>query len=448
MAIIAPFRAFCYDPAKVGGLDRVVTQPYDKITPEMQKVYFARSAYNLAHIIRGEINPGDTPADNVYTRAAAYFRTWREKVVLQERPQPALYAYFQEFCVPGSAAQTRVVRKGFIGLGKLEEYASRVIFRHEQTLSAPKADRLDLLRATRAHFGQIFMLYSDPQQAIDTLLDQAASGTPFARVEDEYGTIHTVWEIAEPGRIEAIRELMRERKLIIADGHHRYETALNFQRECRAAGKHDGSEDCSYAMMTFVNMDAAGIAVLPTHRLVSGVEEFTRSGFLSRAARYFSGREYAYSGAAERRAVGEKLRADMASLAANGRSAVGAIFQGYDAFYLLELRDAAQSDPVLAELTPAERSLDVNILHRIAFGLCLGMDEESVRKEKFLTYVRDFEEGSERVIEKGAQACFFLNPVKIQQVKEIALDGRFLPQKSTDFYPKLLSGLTIYRVNS
>jgi uncharacterized protein (DUF1015 family) len=127
---------------------------------------------------------------------------------------------------------------------------------------------------------------------------------------------------------------------------------------------------------------------------------------------------------------------------------VGAIFQGTDAFYLLELRDAAQSDAALAELTPAERSLDVNILHRIAFGLCLGMDEESVRKEKFLTYVRDFEEGAETVVGKRAQACFFLNPVKIQQVKEIALDGRFLPQKSTDFYPKLLSGLTIYQVNS
>jgi uncharacterized protein (DUF1015 family) len=446
MAIIAPFRAFCYDPAIVGELDRVVTQPYDKITPEMQKEYFARSAYNLAHIIRGETKAGDTSADNVYTRAAAYFREWREKGVLQERPRPALYAYFQEFCVPGSPARARLVRKGFIGLGQLEEYSSRVVFRHEQTLSAPKADRLDLLRATRAHFGQIFMLYSDPQQAIDALLDQAASGAPFARVTDDYGTIHTVWEIAEPERIGAIQELMRERKLIIADGHHRYETALNFQRECRAAAQHQGAEDCSYAMMTFVNMDAKGIAILPTHRLVSGVEEFTRSGFLSRAARYFSGREYAFSGASERRVVGEKLRSDMADLAANGRSAVGAIFQGTDAFYLLELRDAAQNDPALAELTPAERSLDVNILHRIAFGLCLGMDEESVRKEKFLTYVRDFEQGVETVVGKHAQACFFLNPVNIQQVKEIALGGRFLPQKSTDFYPKLLSGLTIYRV--
>jgi uncharacterized protein (DUF1015 family) len=384
----------------------------------------------------------------VYTRAAAYFRTWRETGVLQERPRPALYAYFQEFCVPGSAAGPRLVRKGFIGLGKLEEYSSGVIFRHEQTLSAPKADRLDLLRATRGHFGQIFMLYSDPRQSLDALLDQAASGPPFARVEDEYGTIHTVWEIAEPGRIEAIRKLMGERKLIIADGHHRYETALNFQRECRAAGNHEGSEDCSYAMMTFVNMDAAGIAILPTHRLVSGVEDFTRSGFLSRAAKYFSGREYAFSGASERRAMVKKLQVDMAELASKGRSAVGAIFQGTDAFYLLELRDAAQNDPVLAELTPAERTLDVNILHRIAFGLCLGMDEESVRREKFLTYVRDFEEGTAKVVGKSAQACFFLNPVKIQQVKEIALDGRFLPQKSTDFYPKLLSGLTIYRVNT
>src|SRR5581483_4913175 len=172
MAIVTPFAAIRYDPLKVGGLERVLTQPYDKITPQMQKDYFARSPYNLAHIIRGETKPTDTPADNVYTRASAYFRSWREQGVLVQRSGPAFYAYFQEFRLPGDPSGRRLTRKGFIGAGRLEDYSSGVIFRHEQTLSAPKADRLELLRATRAHFGQIFMLYSDEQRRVDQLLDQ------------------------------------------------------------------------------------------------------------------------------------------------------------------------------------------------------------------------------------------------------------------------------------
>ena len=446
MTIIVPFAAVQYDPIKVGGLEHVLTQPYDKINPELQGDYFARSPYNLARIIRGETNAGDTPADNVYTRAAARFRDWQQQGVLFARAKPALYAYYQEFQVPGDPHGRRLVRKGFIGAGKLEEYSAGIIFRHEQTLSGPKADRLDLLRATRAHFGQIFMLYSDPECRVDSLLDRAAAAPPNARITDDYGTVHSLWEIEDPSQIQAIQRYMSDRSLIIADGHHRYETALNFQRECRASRPHSGGEACSYVMMTFINLDAEGIAILPTHRLVAGVPEFSRASFLSRAARYFTGTEYAYSSPAERAVAAQRLRDDMDAASKGGATAIGAIFHWHDAFYLLQLREAAKQEATLQELSAAERSLDVNILHRLAFGLCLGMDEESVRKEKFLTYVRDFEEGTQSVLAGKSQACFFLNPVRIQQVKEIALDGRFLPQKSTDFYPKLLSGLTMYRV--
>ena len=446
MAVIAPFSAICYDAQNVGGLERVLTQPYDKITPEMQKQYFERSPYNLAYIIKGEVRENDSPADNVYTRAAARFRQWPEQGILIKRPHSALYAYFQEFHHPTEPDRPPLVRKGFIGLGKLEDYSSGVVFRHEQTLSAPKADRLDLLRATRAHFGQIFMLYSEPQREIELLLERAAAGPPLARVSDDYGTVHTLWDIEDSRQIQAIQDRMEDRKLIIADGHHRYETALNFQKECQAGRPHTGAEGCSYAMMTFINMDSEGIVILPTHRLVSGIREFSRAGFLSRAAQYFTAKEYPYSGPDERSAVMRRLRADMASAAGAGRAAIGAIFQGWDAFYLLQLREEIRRETFLPELSQSERSLDVNILHRIVFGLCLSMDEENIRKEKFLAYVRDFEEGAQGVIQGKAQACFFLNPVKMQQVRDVALEGRLLPQKSTDFYPKLLSGLTIYQV--
>ncbi|MBI4464788.1 MAG: DUF1015 domain-containing protein [Acidobacteria bacterium] len=448
MAIVVPFAAYRYDAKKVGGLERVLTQPYDKITPEMQRNYLQRSPFNLAHIIKGEVREGDSATDNVYLRASAYFRSWREQGVLAQRRTPAFYAYFQQFSSPAPYAPSTFVRKSFIGLGQLEEYDRGTIFRHEQTLSAPKADRLELLRATRTHFEQIFMLYSDPERYIERLLDRVAAQPPRVRVEDEYGVVHRLWDVEEPLQIQALQERMRDRKLIIADGHHRYETALQFHRECQARHRHSGSSDCSFVPMSFVNIDSEGLVILPTHRLVSGLEKLTAEAFMACAARFFQIREYPYSEAGGWETARGKLQSDMASLGGVGAAAIGAIFQERRAFYLLQLREALPLEELLAGFSPAERSLDVTVLHRIAFGLCLGMDEESVREEKYLTYVREFQEGVETVLQGKAQACFFLNPVKVKQVWEIALQGRLLPQKTTDFYPKLLSGLAIHQLES
>jgi len=448
MAVVSPFSAIRYDAQKVGELERVLTQPYDKITPEMQKQYFRRSPYNLAYIIKGEAGERESPSDNAYTRAAAYFRRWLEQGILLQRKTPALYGYFQQFQPPGASNQPPLIRKGFIGLGKLENYDSGVVSRHEQTLSGPKLDRLELLRATRAHFGQIFMLYSDPEHKIDRLLEAEAANPPTVHVKDDYGVTHTLWDIEKPERVQDIQDHMRDKKLIIADGHHRYETALTFQGECQAGRPHTDPSDCSKVMMTFINMDSEGITILPTHRLVSGVPECSRAGLLSRAARYFTGREYPYSGPDQRRLVAQRLQSDMASASTAGSTAIAVIFHGEDAYYLLQLREGLDLERLLPELSPAQRSLDVTILHRVAFGLCLGMDEKAVQEEKFITYIREFEEGTEKVVQGRAQACFFLNPVKIQQVREIALEGRLLPQKSTDFYPKLLSGMIIYQLES
>ncbi|MBI4465429.1 MAG: DUF1015 domain-containing protein [Acidobacteria bacterium] len=444
MAVVSPFVALRYDPRKVGGLESVLTQPYDKITPQMQQEYLERSPFNLAHIIKGEVRPGDSTTDNVYTRAAACFRDWMTQGVLVRRARPAFYAYFQEFHPPEDPSGSPLVRKGFLGLGKLESYDSGVVYRHEQTLSAPKADRLELLRATRTHFEPIFMLYGDPERRLDRILDEQATRPPIVEVKDEYEVIHRVWDVEDPEQIRTIQQHMRAEKLIIADGHHRYETALNFGRECQASRPPAGHSDCAYAIMAFVNMDSEGIVILPTHRLVSGVTGFSRENFLAKAGQYFQCQEYPFSPSEGVRVVSQKLRAEMTAAARQGATAIGILFQGCHAFYLLQLRDGAERARLLPEILPAERSLDVTILHRIAFALCLEMDEESVRKEKFLTYVRGFEEGMENVLQGKAQACFFLNPVRIEQVREVALAGRLLPQKSTDFYPKLLSGLVIY----
>src|SRR6476620_11108521 len=229
MAHVEAFRALRYDQTRVT-LPKVITQPYDKITPEMQEGYYAASAHNLVRIILGKSKAGDHPGENIYTRAAGFFADWRQKGIFLQDASPSLYLSVQRFSVPGSAVSLE--RRGFIGLGRIEDYSAGVVYRHEQTLAKPKADRLELLRATRAHFGQLFMLYSDPRHELDKLLHDSGND-PDAEVKDEYGVVHRIRRISDRKTLEAIATQMRDKKLIIADGHHRYETALAYRNERR-----------------------------------------------------------------------------------------------------------------------------------------------------------------------------------------------------------------------
>src|SRR5207249_1545368 len=286
MAHIEPFRALRYDPARVA-LPSVVTQPYDKITPEMQDRYYASSPYNLVRIILGKQQTGDHPGENTYTRAAEFFRDWRRQGIFLQDTQPSVYVYSQRFAIPGGNREAE--RRGFIALGQLEDYSAGVVFRHEQTLAKPKADRLDLLRATRAHFGQIFMLYPDPAAEIEQALQPASP--PVAELTDEYGVQHRLWRVSNSTTIELVQRAMQDKKLIIADGHHRYETALNYRNERRAsAGSEADPASAAYefVMMTFVNMDSPGLLILPTHRVVHGLPSFSMDTFRVNAAEFFT----------------------------------------------------------------------------------------------------------------------------------------------------------------
>ena len=276
MAEIFPFTALRYDPEKVH-LSQVVTQPYDKITPRMQEDYYSASPHNLVRIILGRPEGQETETNNRYTQAAAYVQAWRKQGILARDSSPSIYAYSQRFLVP-ETSQT-VERRGFIAAGRLYNYEEGVVFRHEQTLAKPKSDRLNLLRATHAHFGQIFMLYSDPAQSIDELLFDD-DHYEWQEVTDEYRVLHRLRRITEPAVLNIVQTEMADRKLIIADGHHRYETALNFRNE--AAGNPDSCfrANASRVMMTFVNMDSPGLMILPTHRLVSGLAAFVTESFL------------------------------------------------------------------------------------------------------------------------------------------------------------------------
>ena len=430
MAHIEPFRALRYDPTRVALAD-VATQPYDKISPSMQERYYAASPNNLVRIILGKRVATDGPNDNPYTRAASFFRDWRQQGVFRQDSERSIYRYTQQFSLPGSNKQLE--RQGFIALGRVEDYSANVVFRHEQTLAKPKADRLDLLRATRAHFGQIFMLYSEPSAEVESAL--ATTSSPSAEVRDEYGVLHQLWKVSDPALIELVRSSMQDKKLIIADGHHRYETALNYRNERRAEAGAAPAPHMPYefAMMTFVNMDSPGLVILPTHRVVRGVPEFSMDSFRTGASNYFSVEE------ADGNVTASRATAMIREAAHTGTSM---LVVARERVFLLSRPKAPAS--AFGNMSFRQQSLDVVQLHKCLLEGVLRISEEAIRDQQNVTYVRDAEEAIAMVRNDQANVAFLMNPARMQHVRDIAFAGDVLPQKSTDFYPKLLSGLAIY----
>jgi uncharacterized protein (DUF1015 family) len=437
MADIQPFRAFRYDPQHVS-LSQVVTQPYDKITAALQDEYLKASPYNLVRIILGRREADDNRENNVYSRAAAHLSDWRSRGILREDALPSLYAYSQRFTPPGTS--TQLERRGFIGLGHLEDYSAGIVYRHEQTLAKPKADRLDLLRSTRAHFGQIFMLYEDSGE-IEALLHTTED--PDISVTDGYGVLHRLWQLSDPARLASITAAMRDKKLIIADGHHRYETALTYRNERR---KDDGGESSGatgakpapyeYAMMTFVNMNSPALLVLPTHRVVHGLASFSEETFRRSAKEYFDVEQ-----------IDGPLDAARATamLRECGRSGTAILAATASRAFLLHHPNPAKVQ-VFEGVSIRQQALDVVQLHKVLLENVLHLSEESIRNQQNISYIRDAGEALAHVQDGSARAnvVFLMNPCRVSQVRDIAFAGDVMPQKSTDFYPKLLSGLTIY----
>ncbi|HUL32419.1 MAG TPA: DUF1015 domain-containing protein [Candidatus Eisenbacteria bacterium] len=445
MAQVYPFRAYRYNP-EVVPFDRVLTQPYDKISPAQQEKYYAADPHNLVTIEKGRTFTDDTPQNNVYTRAAEALRNSIAARAVVQDAEPAFYAYSQEYLIPGTS--TRSTRQGFIGAGKLEDYANEVIFRHEHTLSGPKADRLELLRHTRTHTGQLFMLYSDPERHVDAILAEAeATGKPATEMLDEYGVMHRLWLIHDPAKLAAIHAAMARQKLVIADGHHRYETSLNFRNEMRTrAGKLIPDASYERSMMTFVNTRGEGLTILPTHRVVSNLRDFSWSTVRRYLEPWFSTEVFSFANDAQRQQSVEKLRARLTET--GKQRAIGAYpapATGSRAFYLLTLRPEADLAQILPGLSPLQRQLDVVLLHQGILEPALGVTPQAVATEANLAYEREFGAALDAV-DCGAQIAFLLKPVDVEMVVKVATSGEVMPQKSTDFYPKLLSGITMYRV--
>jgi uncharacterized protein (DUF1015 family) len=436
MADFQPFRALTYNldrlrqsPQRGAGLADVLTEPYDKISPAMQAAYYARDERNIVRIILGREEAGDSEQRNKYTRAADFFRVWQQEGVLTRRERPAIFACEQTFRV-GRRAHTRRALIGRVRLSRPEEGQ---VLPHERTLSKPKADRLNLLRHTRAHFGQIFLLHPGAGAEFARARE---SGAPVAQFEDEAGIRHRLAAIEDPAVLEEVRRALKPMTFYIADGHHRFETSLNYRDEMRQQHPNAGPDaPFEFTMATLVAMEDPGLVVLPTHRLAHGVAGFD-AGALRRGLRDWFEVEPT-----------PDLDALLAQMAQAGRDDHWfGMFLPPAGFAVLKLKRDRDRAPLFAGQPPLWQDLDVAILHTIILDRLLGIDEAGLREESNVRYLREPQPGVESVRAGKAQALFLLNPTPVSAVKAIADARSRMPQKSTDFYPKLPTGMTIYDV--
>ena len=436
MANIRPFRGIRYDQARVPDLSQVVTQPYDRITDELQRRYHEQHINSFVRLVKNRATRDDTAADNVYVRANSLYRSWLDEGLLVQDESPAVYVYHQTFSYP---AGRELTRKAFVAALELAPFETGVVLPHEHTLNGPKADRLRLLRATAVNLEPVFLLYPDPQNQINTILDAAIAGQPpTAEVRDlhEHEVRQRLWVVTDPAVIGEVRsQVALARRLIIADGHHRYQARLAYREEMRAAHP-DSPSDAphNFTITALVNMDDPSLTILPTHRLVHSCGAMSVADLLDAAAEYFH-----IDQMPDRASL-------LAALPVTGcrRHAIGLATS--DQQFLWTLKDVRAMDELAPDHVPAWRDLDVSILQKLVFEKLLGLIQDSIDRQENLRYLRDPMPGYRALDNGDAQFLFLLNPTRVAQVRACAEAGEMMPQKSTDFYPKMISGLVAMAV--
>lgn len=432
MATIRPFKGVRYNSEKIDDLSTVISQPYDRVRHGLQEKYYGQSPYTIVRIIKGKEEPGDNEANNVYTRARAYYQSWLQEGILIREETPALYLLHQTVTLPDGSTKTR---KGLIAALELSRFDEGIVLPHERTHSGPKVDRLNLMRATAANFGHIFMLY--PGDRINQLLDAAVEGQPGLELRElfEHDVVQRFWPVTDPEVIQAVvDEMAPRRNLIIADGHHRYETAINYRDEMRE--KHPGAPPnagFNYRMVTLVSMEDPGLVILPTHRLIHSYDRMSGQEALERAKEYFEVTPVASRAA---------LEADLAKA-----DPIHPRFGFYDGNYAaLALRDPAILEKILPGRSADWRLLDVSVLHELFVERVLGIDKAAVERTENIDYLRDPQMGYDDVDSGKANFLVVMNPTRMEQVRACTAAGEKMPQKSTDFFPKVISGLVIMPV--
>ena len=413
MADIRPFRGWRYNPAKVSDLSQVITQPYDKISGELQQTYLARNPNSFVHLIL-------PAAAEPYSYSAATCRQWSDQGILIRDAQPTIYVLHQDFEVGGQ----KNTRRSFVAAIRADEFEKGTVLPHERTLSKPKADRLNLLRTTRKDYEQIFMLYSDPEGIIEQAL--APTGEPAMQATDDYGVVQKVWPITDPAKLAAVHKALSDKVMLIADGHHRYETALNFRQEMEKAGTVPDDAALRFKSTAFVNLADPGLVILPTHRLLYGLGDVNWNDTLARIAKLFETKPI------EDAAV-------EAELSRAGTEHVFALHTGKDKTWLLRLTDKAAVGRLVKDHSTDYHDLDVVILHTLLIEHVFGIRPDNI--EEHVAYERNPSETLAKVDSSKYQAALLMNPTRADQVQKVAAHGERMPQKSTDFYPKFVSGL-------
>ncbi len=434
---IRPFKAFRFDEKAVGDVGRCVAPPYDVINGEQQDRLYEKSEYNIVRIINGKTGPSDNENDNQYTRAAEHFRSWIEKGVLKQDSADTIYAYVQDFQLGGADFQ----RLSFIALAKLEEFG-KIVKPHEQILKEPTIDRLNLKKATDARFGLVFMLYEDPKHVADNIVEKTAQQKPLVDFVDDFNVRHRLFFITDQNDISAVTEMMRDKSCVIADGHHRYTTDLMYAKETNDPA-------ARFPMIAFCNVCHEGLLVLATHRLVGNLNGFDIDKLLAALQTDFDLMRYTFNSDRTKTDARENMLAQIRVEHCKDGNAFG-IYAGDNAFHVAVLRDKRKMDSVAPDMSTHYRSLDVAVLHKLVLEKLLNIDEQALAGGTNIVYVKDGDHATDRMIEqidqKSKQVAFFMNPPKISQIQMVADAGERMPQKSTYFYPKVHSGLTINKI--
>jgi uncharacterized protein (DUF1015 family) len=436
MAEIQPFEGLRYNIHKIR-LEDVITEPYDRITPAMQEDYYQRSPYNVVRIILGKEDEPGHPEKDKYKRAKIYLDEWEKKGIFIREDKKALYLYEQEFEVKGEVKK----RLGLIARVKLEEFSSKKVLPHERTFPKHKEDRLRLLKAAKNNTEQIFLLYTDDdkqvQRAIDEALKKADLG---AEVRDEDKFLHRLWVVKDKKDIQNIQKAISDKILIIADGHHRYETSLNYRREMIAETKKvKGDEPFQYVMMTLFDLNDPGLVILSTYRLVKNLEKLTEANFKKLYAQNFEISEVSWVGLSDKTTLNSILNR------VNKESHTFAAYLGQvKKFFIFYLKDEDILDKEIKEEKPqAWKRLDVAILHSLLIDKLQALTDQPFSLDNNVSYIRNLEEGLELVQKGEFQVIFLLKPASLQEIREIVESGELMPHKSTDFFPKLKSGLVM-----
>lgn len=415
MAEIKAFKGMRYTSA-AGDLNALVCPPYDIISDSQREKYIEE---NPCNIIRLELPKG---GDERYKEAGKTLKDWLDKEILACDKEDSIYVYEMLF----SANGVRNRLKGFVSLVKLVEFTEGIVLPHEETLSKAKEDRFNLMSETFCNFSQIYSLYMDEDGSTYNIIDGCSKGVPDMEVTDPDGTVHRMWKVSDSGVINSVTEAFKDKKLYIADGHHRYETALNFHK------KH-GTESSGYIAMMLVNMENKGLVVFPTHRIVKNLENFSAEKVIEDCKPYFDIAE----------APGEeRMQAALNKFYDEGKKAF-AMYTGYGKCYVMTLKDEEAVKKLLPDMSEAYCGLDVTVLHSLVLERILGIDKENMANQKNLTYTRSRQEALEAVDMDGADCSFILNPTKVSEIRDVAAAGEKMPQKSTYFYPKLITGLVM-----